>query len=66
MIYNIFINGADTPSSAEFLKSDIPDISDLDNNKWFAEESKQIVPNQTAPPGAVWSGNILFAQAFPK
>ena len=31
----------------------------------FVEESKQIVPEQTASLGAHWSGTILFVQAFP-
>ena len=34
------------------------------NNKSFTEESKQIVPNQTAPLGAVWYGTILFVYDF--
>ena len=30
-----------------------------------AKKSKQIVPDQTAPTGAVCSGTTLFAHAFP-
>ena len=39
-------------------------IDDLNRtiNNLFAE---QIVPNQTAPLGAVWSGSNLFADTFP-
>ena len=31
---------------------------------FFAEEEIQIVPDQTAPLGAVWSGTILFALSY--
>ena len=35
------------------------------NNKYFDKKSKQIVPDQISPLGAVWYGTILFAHAFP-
>ena len=34
------------------------------NNPSFVVESKQIVPVQNSPLGAVWSVTILFAHAF--
>ena len=40
-------------------------ILSKNNNKSLVEESKQIVPDQTAPLGAVWSETILLALDFP-
>ena len=47
------------------IPGDYLDNSVIVYDKLFAEDSKQIVPDQTAPLGAVWSGTLLFAHGFP-